>query len=588
MYEWRTRTILAAAFLMGCTGEIQAPGSGPGSNPNGSGSNGSGSNGSGANGSGANGTGATGTGATGTGATGTGGAGGGPGGDPTVCVPGVPGTSQLPRLTKVQYDNTIRDLVGLDSSPSTMLAPDTTGSVDQRAWDGYKAAADAVSQQIISTPAARSRAIPCTTQDAACAQQLVTSFGQRAFRRPLTDAEITRFTAMFTNRATLTATGTFDEAAQLMIRSFLLSPSFITRAEIAGTPEGDKIALSGWEVASRLSYMLWSSMPDDALFAAAQANELQTQAQILAQAQRMIQDPKARAMVNAFHQSYAHMGAGTRWDTIQRDPALYPSFSLAMIPMLSDETSRFFDQIVFGQGGTFKDLMTSPIAFVNSTLAPIYGLPAASYGAELTQVSLNPAQRPGLLTRAGFLTAYSLFNRPSAILRGAFIQKEVLCTVIGAPPADAEGTPLPTEGLLTNRERTDAQTAGDACAGCHHGLINPTGFAMEAFDAIGAWQTTEKDTGAAINTVSTVPMGDTEVDVTGPADLMNAIANSKAAQHCYAQRWVQFAYERMINPADSCTVDNLATKLTGTGYTVLNLVADLTQSDSFRLRVQEQ
>jgi hypothetical protein len=302
----------------------------------------------------------------------------------------------------------------------------------------------------------------------------------------------------------------------------------------------------------------------------------------------MLADPKARTMVGKFHEAYAHMGLGTRWDTIQRDSMLYPNFTQAMIPLLSQETTRFFDTIVFGQNGTFRDLMTSPIGFVNSATAPLYGLPAASYGADLTQVNLDPAQRPGVLTRAGFLTAYSLFNRASAILRGAFIQKEVLCTVIGTPPPDAEGTPLPTEGLLTNRERTTAQTAGDQCAGCHHTIINPTGFALESFDAIGSWQTAEKDTGAAIDTHATVPVGELEVDVAGAADLMNAVADSPAAKHCYAQRWVTFAYERTINSADSCTVDTLATNLTQSGYTVLNLVADLTQADSFRLRVQEQ
>jgi hypothetical protein len=259
-----------------------------------------------------------------------------------------------------------------------------------------------------------------------------------------------------------------------------------------------------------------------------------------------------------------------------------------MVPLLSEETTRFFDHIVFGLNGTFRDIMTSPIAFVNSTLAPLYGLSASAYGADLTMATLDAAQRPGMLTRAGFLTAYSLFNRPSAILRGAFVQKEVLCTVIGTPPPDAEGTPLPTEGLLTNRERTDAQTAGDACAGCHHGLINPTGFAFESFDAIGAWQTNEKDTNAAINTAASVPIGANVVDVAGAAELVNAIADSPEAQKCYAQRWVQFAYAREVNSADTCTVETLATNLTRDGYTVQNLIADLTQAQSFRYRTLEQ
>jgi hypothetical protein len=491
----------------------------------------------------------------------------------------------------VQYDNTIRDLVGIEGNPSEALAPDTTGSVDQRAWDGYKTAADAVSQQIMANPTAKARAIPCTPSGdgAACAQQLIETFGRRAFRRPLVAEETTRFMTMFTNRATVTQNGTFDEAAQLIIRSFLLSPSFLTRAEMSGMADANgQITLNGYEVAQRLSYLLWSSMPDDALFAAAEANQLSTKEQILAQAQRMLGDGRARAMVGRFHEHYAHMGLGTRYENIQRDSMLYPTFTAAMTPLISEEQTRFFDTIVFGMNGTFRDLMTSPIGFVNATTAPLYGLSAASYGADLTQVNLPADQRPGILTRAGFLTAYSLFNRASAILRGAFIQKEVLCTVIGTPPPDAEGTPLPTDGLATNRERTDAQTAGDQCAGCHHTIINPTGFALESFDAIGSWQTTEKDTGAAINTVSTVPIGDQNVEVTGAAQLMTAIADSPVAKHCYAQRWVEFAYERTINSADSCTVDNLTTSLTNTGYTVLNLVADLTQADSFRLRVQEQ
>jgi hypothetical protein len=281
------------------------------------------------------------------------------------------------------------------------------------------------------------------------------------------------------------------------------------------------------------------------------------------------------------------MGQGTRWAAIQRDPVLYPAFNASMVPLLSEETKRLFDHVVFDLGGTFKDLITTPFAFVNASLAPLYGLDPAAFGSDLQKVSLDPATRPGVFTRAGFLTAYSLYNRPSAILRGAFLQKEVLCNALGSPPPNAESTPLPLDGLATNRERTDAQTASADCAGCHHNFINPTGFAMEAFDAIGGFQTNEKDTGAAINTVATVPIGATTVDVTGPADLMNAIASSPEAQSCYAKHWVEFAYERVLTSEDTCTVQNMASKLTQSGYTVLNLIADLTQSPSFRLRASE-
>jgi hypothetical protein len=494
----------------------------------------------------------------------------------------------LPRLTRVQFDNTIRDLVGLNDNASAALAPDSTGSVDQRAWDGYRTAAEALAAQIMANPAAKAKAIPCTpTGDgAACAAQFIEFFGKRAFRRPLTPEETTRFNAIYADRANITATGTFDEAAQVLLHAFLLSPSFLTRAEIAEVPEGQNFVLSGHEVASRLSYMLWGSMPDDALFLAAENGALATSAGILTEAQRMLNDPKARSMVAAFHEKYAHMGAGTRWADISRDAQIYPGFDAALAAAMSEETAKLFDHVTFDLTGTFQDLLLTPVAFVNQGLSRIYGL-QGNFGSTLTAATLDPALRPGIFTRAGFLTAYSLFNRPSAILRGAFIQKELLCTEMGAPPPGAEGTPQPTAGLQTNRERTDAQTAGADCAGCHHGIINPTGYAMEAFDAVGAYQTVEKDTMAAINTAATVPVGDIDVNVLGPADLMKAIAASPAGQRCYAQKWVEHAFERTINANDACTVEMMASKLTAGGYTIKALIADLTQSQPFRLRTVE-
>lgn len=562
MHSWDKRIVVFATLVAGCQGHLEGPNGGSGAT-------------------------------SGIGAPGAGGGAGGLGtasqGNPGVCVPGVPGTSQLPRLTRAQYDNTIRDLLGLQTQPSSLLAPDTVGSVDQRAWDGYKQAAETLSAAALTDSAARARTIPCVPSGdgVACARQLIAELGARAFRRPLTAEEQTRYEALYTNRAQLTAKGSFDEAAQLIIEAFLKSPSFLTRAETAETTEGQYFALNGYEVASRLSYMLWGSMPDDALFTAAKNGALSTSEAILAQAQRMLQDPKARSMVSAFHAEYAHLGPGTRWQGYARDKALYPAFSDALVPLLSQETERLFDYLTFDGAGTFQDLLTSPVAFVNASTAPLYGLSAASYGAELAMVELDAQARPGIFTRAGFLAANALFNRSSAILRGAFIQKQVLCREIGAPPPGAESTPQPTEGLQTNRARTDAQTSGPACQACHHTLINPTGFALEAFDALGAYQATEKDTGAAIDSTATIAIGETNVNVKGAGELMQAIAKSPEAQRCYAQKWVQHAYQRQLNSADACTVENMSAKLTKGGYTIANLITDLTQSQSFRLRALE-
>jgi hypothetical protein len=571
MNTWTRRIIVPAllatsAATFGCTTTVNDEEEGGG--PQGAGASGSGAGGTG------NGIGGTGNGGAST--------------DPTVCVPGVPATSQLPRLTRAQYDNTVRDLVGIDNQPSSMLAPDSIGSVGQQAWDGYQTAAATVAAAVIADSAARAKAIPCTPDGdgAACATELVDTLGPRAFRRPLTDAEKARYRDLYTRRAELTETGTFDEGAQLIIEAFLLSPSFLMRAEIDETPDGNLFVLSNHEVASRLSYMLWESMPDDELFAAANAGELSTTEQILAQAERMLADPKSHAMVRAFHQQYLKMGPNTRWADIQRDPSLFPDFNADLVPLLSEETDRFVEHVVFDQAGSFQDLVNTPVAFVNASLAPIYDLDPAHYpGTELVAADVDPTTRAGLFTRLGFLTANSGYDRTSPILRGAFLQKEILCTDIPPPPAMAEGTALPTDpGLKTNRARVDAQTAPDECSFCHHSYINPTGFTMEAYDAIGAYQTTESFSGEPLDTTATVDIGGEPVDVAGPVELSAAIAAAPEAHACYARKWVKYAYQRDPNNEDSCLVDEMTAKLGNGDYTVLDLIADLTQSQSFRTR----
>src|SRR6186713_2880674 len=273
----------------------------------------------------------------------------------STCTPGiVPGTSQLPLLTNAQYDNTLRALVGTTPTvPSTLLAPNGD-IVDQRKWERYQATAATLAAEIMADATARSQAIPCTPTDTgeACAQQFIAEFGARAFRRPLTAEETAVFQNLFTNRATLTETGSFDEAAQLILEAFLSSPSFLARPELTETPEGSYFALSGHEVASRLSYMLWGSMPDDTLLAAAAAGDLGSKEGILAQAERMLQDPRAHAQVASFHQEYAHMGSGTRWAEYSRNPDIYPAFHESQIAAMSAETERLFDYLVFDEGAT--------------------------------------------------------------------------------------------------------------------------------------------------------------------------------------------------------------------------------------------
>jgi hypothetical protein len=583
MNTWTRTLIVGVALLAGCEGSIASRGS------TGNGTGTGASTGTGTGNTTGIGTGTGNTIGTGTGnTTGTGTGGTGTTVDPTVCTPGVPTTSQLPRLTRAEYDKTTRDLLGIDVQPSSMLAPDTLGSVDQRAWDGFQAAADSLASQVMASTTAMAKVLPCTTDSATCIQQFVTTFGQKAFRRPLTTAEVTRFTNLYANRATITQTGTFNDAVQLIIKAFLLSPSFITKAEMSeAAPDGSgNYQLSSWEMASRLSYTLWGTMPDDTLFTAAQNNKLLAQADILAQAQRMLADPKARVKAADFHTAYALQGDATRWSEAAHDPSLFPTFTTAMVPELTTEAAKFFDYVTFDLKGSFQDLMTKPVAFVNKDLAPIYGLSPSGFGTDYTLTNLDPTQRAGVFTHAGFLASYSSYNRTSPILRGAFLEKQVLCRTIPAPPPGAASTPLPATGN-TNRDMVTAQTSADACAGCHATIVNPPGFALEAYDSIGNWQTTEKSSGSPIDSTADVIIGSNTVHVTGPVDLMTAIANSNEGQSCYAQRLVSFSYERDLTSQDVCTVQMLAGKMAQPGYTILGMLTDLTQTQSFRYRAKE-
>jgi hypothetical protein len=280
------------------------------------------------------------------------------------------------------------------------------------------------------------------------------------------------------------------------------------------------------------------------------------------------------------------MGPNTRWDSATKDPSLFPAFSTSLIPTLEGETEKFFDAVAVGKQGTFQDLFLSPTAFVTASTAPLYGLAASGFGTDYKETTLDANQRPGFLTRVGFLNAYAYYNRSSPIHRGAFIMKQVLGTPIGTPPPGAEMTALPpaTTDLNTNRKQVDAQTTGGVCESCHHNFINPAGFAMESFNAVGTWQTTEQANGATIDTASDVVIDGVAVHVTGAYDLMQRLAASPMAQHRYAERLTSYLYEREGDAMDCGTVNDLAAKIAPGGYTVLNLITDLTQTPQFRTR----
>jgi len=512
--------------------------------------------------------------------------------DPTGCA--VPGTSQIPRLTNEQYDRTVRDLLGVTTilsvglPPSGMLAPDDPrAELTERAWAGYAAAGEAIAVQVMADATLRGRFLACTPSGdgTECLHESIVSFGRRAFRRPLTDAELARFDAIVAQGPQITETGAPEEVAEVLLETFLVSPSFLQRSEISAIENSDgNYVLSSHEVAARLSYMLWGSAPDEILDRAADAGALSTQEQILAQAERLLADPRAREVIRAFHRSYVQAGAAWRWESIERDPQRFPAFTSALAPLLLEETERFFETVVFDRQGVFSDLFSSTVGFVNADTAPFYGLDPAAYGAELAEVNLDPVQRPGFLTRLGFLTAYSNYDKTSPILRGSFIENSVLG--LDLESAHISEVEPPDGEYQTNRQWVEANNRDPVCAGCHAAYLDPPGFVLEAFDAVGVWQTREATTLAPIDTVAEVRIDGSPTTVVDPADLMRKLAASSGARRAYARSWFSYAYEREVDPLDTCALEALTDKLTDDGYTVLNLVADLTQTATFSTRAR--
>jgi len=507
------------------------------------------------------------------------------------CIPGLRATSQVPRLKNVEYDRTVRDLLGVTTLtagngaiPSSLLATDQGGNISDLGWNAYQVVGEMIAEQVLADSTLKAKFLHCDPAQAGCLDEVIAQFGRRAFRRPLTEDEVKRFQVLLD--PTATANGTPEEVAELLLYGFMVSPSFLMRSEMSETaPIAAGYQLSGDEVASRLSYMLWGSMPDTELNEAADRGKLGTKPEILAQAQRMLDDPKALDMVAEFHREYLHMGVNTRWDTFVKEPTRYPAFNDALRPVMSGEIEKFFEDVTFNSG-RFSDLFLSTRGFVTAETAALYGIDATGLGTEL--VSKDLPDRPGFLTRLGFLNAYSQASRTSPILRGAFIIKEVLGTDMGTPPPGAGDTPLPdSPDLTTNRARVDAQTADVTCAKCHHEHINPAGFIMEAFDTMGVVQTNEVDTNAPVDTNATVRIDGENVALANPAEFMAAIAKSDGARYFYTERWVEKAFGRPPNSQDACMVETLSQKLLSDDYTILDLIAELSQADSFTVRSLE-
>jgi hypothetical protein len=579
---------LCAVTLCACTAAVSGT-AGPGS--------------SGAVGS----AGSAGTGPVATGNAGSGAVGMMPAPSKELCATSVdPGPAVVRRVTRLEYNNTVSDLLGTPTTIANQFPTEEVAfgfnnnaaalTVSPELAEQYLDSAETLAKAAVTTNLTKIATCDPTVMAAdACAAQFISAFGQRAYRRPLTPADTTLLTGVFNaGKATDFATG-----VRFVIETVLQSPQFLYRVEFGTTPSASTptvavtdgsspnpsqiVPLDNWEMASRLSYLIWASMPDDQLFAAAAAGKLSAPADIQAQAQRLLADPKAHARVADFHNQWLGLSAVA---TLEKDATIFPSFSPTIAGYMLQETQAFLDDVVWQEKGSLATIFTAPFTFVNGPLAQYYGM-AGVTGNAFVKAPLDPAQRAGLLTQGAIVSKLAKTNQTSPVLRGKFVREQLLCFTMPPPPVGVSIKVPDLSPTLTTRQRFSMHSVDPACSACHS-LMDPIGLGFEGFDAAGAYRATEN--GVAVDVSGSVNGAvDTQLAgaFNGIVDLEKKLGESSTVQQCVTTQWFRYAYGRKEttgDDADACSMAALQTQFAAGGYKVQDLLAALTQTKPFLYR----
>lgn len=470
---------------------------------------------------------------------------------------------QLRRLTREEYDHTVRDLLGDTTSPANVFVPDEERggyrvglNMSPALFAQYVSAAERLAAD--ATPLAG-----CDPVDRECAAAFIASFGRRAYRRPLAESEVESLLGVFDATA---ARATPSAGLEVVIATILQSPHFLYRIE--RTRSG---RLAPYEIASSLSYFLWQSMPDDALLDAAADGELDTDDGVALEARRLLDDPRADDAIASFHEQWLEIG---ELPAAERDPDRFPAFSMELALSMLDETRRFAIDTVRNDG-RLTTLLRSRRSFVDAPLAELYGIdaPAEPFG----EVELGP-ERLGILTHASVLAAHAHSDQTSPVRRGAFVRARVLCQDVPPPPDDRPLMVPPAGSAATARERLALHRTDPVCASCHT-LMDPIGLGLENYDAIGRYRTEEG--GVPIDASGEVTASaDADGEFLGAVELAERLSSSRAVSDCYATQWYRFAMGRRDVAPERCVLDDVADRFAETGD-IRELLVDIATSHSF-------
>jgi hypothetical protein len=506
----------------------------------------------------------------------------------------------LHRLNAVEYDNTVNDLLGFSQRlAQTTFVPDEVGTngfdnegdvltMTDAELQQYFNAADMLVEQVFATPALSKSIVTCApagATDAACFETIVNAFGLRAYRRPLAPDEVTRFKAL---AADAVANGQdFNGSVKQVVKMMLSSVPFLYRVEIDPTPDATAVhRLSGYELASRLSYLVWSSMPDAKLFANAQSGALATDATLQQELDRLLQDPRAAA----FTQSFAGQWLGVRaLGAHQVEPTAFPKWNEPLRQAMIQEVQLYFNEFLSGDL-PWTQFLTAPVNFVNGPLAALYGvkgIPATQ--TTMTKVMSADPNRVGFLGLGAFLTQSSYSYRTVPTLRGKWVYENLLGENIPAPPAGVpalDSAKAAATDSMTQEEnvraRLLAHRAEATCAACHN-MLDPIGLGLENFDGIGTYRSAYGN-GQPVDASGMFPDGTPFSGLPQLAAILSQGDRQKELLGFAVRQLMTYALGRPMGAGDAAAAAQIDQQWATQGYAFKALLRDVVLSEAFRSR----
>jgi hypothetical protein len=518
----------------------------------------------------------------------------------------VAGYAMTRRLNRTEYNYTLRDLIGFDVRPGELLPSeggggegfDNTGGTlftTPTHLEKYLDAAELVTAALLpadgKTPkkvdgaqweAARKRllvAVPGPKLEAReAARKVLTTFMNRAFRRPVTDKELDRYLSLFEKAQK--RGDSYEQSLKLALKGVLISPYFLFVIEPAPEKEGP-YRLGHYQIASRLSYFLWASMPDDELFQLAAAGKLHDATVLKAQVRRMAADPRSRGLAESFAVQW--LGLRSLGVIVRPDAKLFPEFNDELASAMRDETVLFIDAIV-RENRSVLEIIDARYTFLNERLAKLYKIDGVK-GTEMRRVELKDPQRGGILGHAGILTVTSHPHRTSPVLRGRWILEELLGAEVPPPPPNvpelgAKDKKDKDKPPPTLRQQLESHRSKTECASCHN-RMDPLGFGLENYDVLGRWRTEED--GKPLDTSGVLPTGE---KFNGPAELKKLLLEGRRPEFLcnLSRKLLGFALSRELNRYDMCVVDDCVKALEKGDYRALTLVDTIVLSYPFSHR----